>query len=156
MFFILGASSLHHALRTLPKQQQQQLSQRVRAISGLSFITHSVNTCKTFEFQLSKFLPHHAVLIWHDFINNSTSEHASNNNRPLSLDELLQVLSIYRNRIVAIVYCQRTNNEHNYPQMKKSRILLINNVRDLLPKNKRRRWGIFGSNVCVSEKRDRK
>ena len=138
MFFILGASSLHHALRTLPKQQQQQLSQRVRAIPGLSFNTHSVNTRKTVQYHLSKFLPHHEILIWHDIINNSISEHASKNNRPLSLDELLQVLSLYRNRIVAIVYCQRTNTEHIYPQLKKSGILIINIVRDLLPKNKRR------------------
>ena len=138
MFFILGASSLHHALRTLPKQQQQQLSQRVRAIPGLSFNTHSANTRKTVQHQLSKFLPHYEFLIWHDIINNSISEHASNNNRPLSLDELLQVLSLYRNQTVVIVYIQRTNTEHIYPQLKKSGILIINIVRDLLPKNKRR------------------
>ena len=138
MFFILGASSLHHALRTQPKQEQQQLSQRVRAIPGLSFNTHSVNIRKTVQYQLPEFLPHHEYLIWLDFINNSISEHASNNNRPLSLDELLQVLSIYRNRIVAIVYCQRTNTKHIYPLLKKSGILIINFVRDLLPKNKRR------------------
>ena len=94
MVFILEASSLHHAIETLPKNTRKRIAKRVFTVPGLSFNPNAVNKKKTIHFLLSNcFKSEKNFILWHGVLNNSLSKHSSNRNRPLSCPELLKVLS---------------------------------------------------------------
>ena len=79
MVFVIGASSLHHALEKLPASFQYQLVETYLAMPGLSFNPNAVNSRKTVPHYLASFLYHQLnIVIWHDNINNSNSRHRSN------------------------------------------------------------------------------
>ena len=46
-------------------------------------------------------------IIWHDVINNSLSKHRSNNDNPLTPENLIKLLKEYKNKISAIIYVHR-------------------------------------------------
>ena len=43
MVFILGASSLHHALETLPTEEKSSLKEKIHTIPGLSLNNYAKN-----------------------------------------------------------------------------------------------------------------
>ena len=47
------------------------------------------------------------IVIWHDVLNNSISRHESNNFQALTVPELIDVLKGIRDKLSALVYCQR-------------------------------------------------
>ena len=55
MVFILAASSLHHAIKTLPQALQDHYKKGIYALPGLSFNPNAVKVRKTAQFQLSHF-----------------------------------------------------------------------------------------------------
>ena len=55
MVFILAASSLHHAIKTLPQALQDHYKKGTYALPGLSFNPNAVKVRKTAQFQLSHF-----------------------------------------------------------------------------------------------------
>ena len=105
--FVLGASSLDDALLSLNKRTQKQLKKSVLAKRGLSLNHFATNARKRVQFYLKNSLKFQQDILWHDVINNSVSNHPSNNNRPLSPSELVEHLLNYRHQILAVVYCQR-------------------------------------------------
>ena len=89
MVFILGASSLDHALRKLSAPSQKRVKETCFTKPGLSFNFNARDSQKTIQYYLHHFLSNRKdLVIWHDAINNSISKHRSNNNRSLSTDQL--------------------------------------------------------------------
>ena len=108
MVFILGASSLHHALETLPTEENSFLKEKIYTIPGLSLNNQAKNPQKIVQNLLLKdFAEKNEIVIWHDVLNNSLSKHKSNNFRALSVSELLDILRSLENKLRALVYCHR-------------------------------------------------
>ena len=55
MVFKLAASSLHHAIKTLPQALPDHYKKGIYALPGLSFNPNAVKLRKTAQFQLSHF-----------------------------------------------------------------------------------------------------
>ena len=84
MVFILGASSLHHALETLPTLQNSFLKEKFYTIPGFSLNNHAKKPQKVVQNLLQKdFAEKIEIVTWHDVLNNSLSKHKSNNFRAL-------------------------------------------------------------------------
>ena len=76
MVFILGASSLHHALETLPTEENSFLKEKIYTISGLSLNCHAKSPQTIVQNLLVKnFAEKTEIVIWHDVLNNSLSKH---------------------------------------------------------------------------------
>ena len=139
MVFILAASSLHHAIKTLPQALQDHYKKGIYALPGLSFNPNALKVRKTAPFQLSHFFrDKKRLVIWHDVVNNSLSRHRSNNNKPLTPSQLIEVLEKYQERIEAIVYCPREGTPDIYNQLKRSALVTIHLVKDIVSKRKQK------------------
>ena len=139
MVFILAASSLHHAIKTAPQVTQNRYKRNVYALPGLSFNTNALKVGKTAQFQLSHFFhDKKRLVIWHDVVNNSLSRHRSNNNKPLTPSQLFEVHEKYQERIEAIVYCPREGTPDIYNQLKRSTLVTIHLVKDIVSKRKQK------------------
>ena len=139
MVFILAASSLHHTIKTLPEALQDHYKNRIYALPGLSFNPTAVKVRKIAQFQLGHFFrDKKRLVIWHDVVNNSLSRHRSNNNKPLTPSQLIAVLKEYQERIEAIVYCPRDGTPDIYDQLKRSTLVTIHIVKDLVSKRKQK------------------
>ena len=67
MVFILGASSLFHAINSIPKGNQKRYKSTVFSLPGLSLNPFAVNERKTVQYQLDNDFRHKTdVIIWHD------------------------------------------------------------------------------------------
>ena len=75
-------------------------------------------------------------IIWRDVINNSLSKHRSNNDNPLTPENLIKVLEEYKNKISAIVYVHRQNTTNIYGRLVETGILTINVTKHLISKRK--------------------
>ena len=139
MVFILAASSLHHAIKTAPQVTQNRYKRNVYALPGLSFNPNALKVRKTAQFQLSHFFhDKNRLVIWHDVVNNSLSRHRSNNNKPLTPSQLIEALEKYQERIEAIVYCPREGTPDIYNQLKRSTLVTIHLVKDIVSKRKQK------------------
>ena len=137
MVFILGASSLDHALRILSAPSQKRVRETCFTKPGLSFNFNARDSQKTIQYYLHPFLSNRKdLVIWHDAINNSISKHRSNNNRSLSTDHLKSLLLRYKENITAIVYCRRNGTNNLEKELKKTGILVPNVVEDFISKRK--------------------
>ena len=137
MVFILGASSLDHALRILSAPSQKRVKETCFTKPGLSFNFNARDSQKTIQYYLHHFLSNRKdLVIWHDAINNSISKHRSNNNRSLSTDQLKSLLLRYKENITAIVYCRRNVTNNIEKELKKTGILVLNIVEDFISKRK--------------------
>ena len=137
MVFILGASSLDHALRKLPAPSQKRVKDTCFTKPGLSLNFNARDSQKTIHYYLHHYLSHrNDLVIWHDAINNSISRHRSNNNRKLSSEQLVNLLLRYRTNICAIVYCRRNGTEDIEESLGSTGILVLNVVKDFISKRK--------------------
>ena len=75
-------------------------------------------------------------IIWHDVINNTLSKHRSNNDNPLTPENLIKVLKEYKNKISAIIYVHRQNTPNIYGRLVETGILTINVTKQLISKRK--------------------
>ena len=73
MVFILAASSLHHAVKTLPQALQDHYKKGIYAIQGLGFNPNEVKVRKAAEFQLNHFFRDKNRLV--SLLSNSLSSH---------------------------------------------------------------------------------
>ena len=71
-------------------------------------------------------------------VNNSLSCHRSNSNKPLTPLLLIAVLEEYQERIEAIVYCPREVTPDIYDQLKRSTLVTIHIVKDIVSKRKQK------------------
>ena len=77
------------------------------------------------------------IVIWHDILSISLTPHHSNNNEPLTIDELIQALITIKHRVKAIVYTKKFGTEKLFEVIWKSTgIRTINNRTHLLSKRK--------------------
>ena len=141
MVFILAASSLSHALKVLSKAQQKRLEEKVLAIPGASAHPRARDYNKTLQRFLDPkkglYRKRSDIVVWHDLIDNSLSEHRNNNNSPLNKTELIAELLKYKQNICAIVYCQRTGTPNIQKELKSCGILTISIISDLLSPRKK-------------------
>ena len=133
--FILGASSLDHALPKLPASSQKRVKDTCFTEPGLSLNFNARDSQKTKQFYLYHYLSHrNDLVVCHDAINNSISRHCSNNNRKLSSEQLVNLKLRYRTNIYAIVYCRRNGTEDIEESLASTGILLLNVVKYLISK----------------------
>ena len=98
-----------------------------------------VKVQKTAQFQLSHFFrDKKRLVIWHDVVRNSISRHRSNNNKPLTPSQLIAVLEEYQERIEAIVYGPREGAPDIYEQLKRSTLVTIHIVKNIVSKRKQK------------------
>ena len=139
MIFILGASSLHHALETLPPDEKNALKEKIYTIPGLSLNFRAKNPKKVVQNLLAEnFSEKTDIVIWHDVLNNSLSKHKSNNYRPLSVPELLDVLDCLKNKLRALVYCHRNRTPDIFEALKQQSISVFSIEKDFTSTRKQK------------------
>ena len=108
MVFIVAASSVDHALDTLNPENRKLYNEKIFSIPGLSLNPNTKNPRKIVQNLLSKdFSEKTDIVIWHDVLNDSISKHESNNFRPLTVSQLVDILKPFENKLRALVYCHR-------------------------------------------------
>ena len=153
MVYVIGASSLRYTVDKSPYWQRRRIFSRTFAVPGLSLNPNAKNYLKNLENLLdSGYLRHRTdLVIWHDLINNTLSQHRSNNYNACSVEQLLGILSRYKHRIAAIVYIQRERTPYVFRQLCLSGILILP-VEKLLSPRKRRNVAIRSDFVTVHPK----
>ena len=124
----LGSSSLMRCINSslLSVTEKHLLKTFCFGQSGLSFKPEDpVNAEHYLNDQLKNFT---RIIIWHDLINNSITNHPNpqKNNPPVYATTLVATLNNYKDRIAAIVYCNRERSENIYNWLKDSDILILN------------------------------
>ena len=118
MVFVVAASSVDHALGTLNPENRKK-NEKVYSLPGLSLNVNTKNPKKIVQNLLSKELSDKTdIVIWHDVLNNSISKHESNNFRPLTVPQLLEVSKFFENKLRALVYCHRFRTPNILPNLK--------------------------------------
>ena len=78
------------------------------------------------------------IVIWHDVINNSITPHRSNNNRPLSPEQLIETLKKLKSngQIEAIVYTRRAGTPDLSIDLRQTGILILEATKNLSSRRK--------------------
>ena len=74
------------------------------------------------------------IIVWHNVRNNSLSKHRSNNDNPLTPENLIEILKEYKNKISAIIYVHRQNAPNIYGRLVETGILTIDLTKQLISK----------------------
>ena len=99
MVFIVGASSVDHALDTLNFENRKTYKEKIFSNPGLSLNPNTKNPQKIVQNLLSKDLAEKTdIIIWHDVLNNSISKHESNHYRALTVPQLLDFLKFFEKK----------------------------------------------------------
>ena len=108
MVFIIAASSLDHALKTLTLEEQTSYNDKIFSIPGLSLNKNTRNPKKIVQNLLPADVKEKKnIVIWHNVLNNSISRHDSNNFQALTVPQLIDELKAIQDKLCALVYCQR-------------------------------------------------
>ena len=140
MIYVVGASSLEKAVRSIQYKSRKFYEIRITAIPGLTFNPLSCNPLKNLQNILQKgFLAtKQNLVIWHDIINNTLSAHWKNQTPALSPQDHVKILDNYRNRSKAIIYCQRFGTPDVYKLLKTTGIPIISVKKNLVSKRQQR------------------
>ena len=136
MVYIVGASSLKHAIENLFHREQRYLAKFVTAVSSLS-LNPNISLERP-PINLSHLLERGYLrqktnlVIWHDVINNSLTKHKSNAYTGLEASQLATILLIYKERIAAIVYCQRSGAHQIFEALRSTTIVVIRVTKNLI------------------------
>ena len=133
MIYLVGASCLYHLIHKKEHKERNRYHRISTSIPGLSV---NYNTRKTVQDLLKNKLAlrnRNRIVIWHDVINNSITEHksnwcaAKNCYRPLNSNELVDTLKeINKNKqIEAIVYTRRQGTPDLSVTLRKTGILIL-------------------------------
>ena len=136
MVFFVGASSLNNVLTKASGDVKNVVNPISFAISGLSFHPRSRKRLQV-HIDTWPIAARKDLVIWHDLINNSLSKHPNNNFKPCPVPELLDILTLYRERIAAIVYTQREGTPNILSALYSTKILILNVSKALLSPRKR-------------------
>ena len=138
--FILGASSLSHAIRSLPWSIRKRLNRYILAIPSFCFKHKKNNKRKTVQFILRRYLRLRTnIIIWHHTLNNSLTQHRSNNFTQVSPERLTKILLSFSNQIQGVVHCTREGAPDIWDHIKTLRtqgFQVADIVREILPKQK--------------------
>ena len=109
MVVIIGASSLCRTLDSIPYKTKKLIVRSCFSVPGLSFNDKAINRHKILQNLLTRgsLSKVNNIIVWHDVINISISPHRCNNYQPSSIDQLIENLLLFKDRIKAIVYCRR-------------------------------------------------
>ena len=134
MVYVIGASSLDNVKGSAIKGQ---LIRKIFSIRGLSFNHNAFNKGKVLQLLLQGGALKHAndIVIWHDVINNSVTEHRSNS-KALSTSELIGILEQFKSRITAIIYTPRFRRPNLLKQLSSTGILVLDARKNLLSRRK--------------------
>ena len=104
------------------------------AIPGATLQTFVRNRNKSLSFLLQYPLRKtENIILWHDIINNTTSQHKSNFYKPCSPQELIGSVLKIKHRLSAIIYCRRIGAPNVLQQLRSNGVLVTDLVDDLLP-----------------------
>ena len=78
------------------------------------------------------------VVVCHDVVNNTISNHRTNNNHPARVEELKNYLKSKKHQILAIVYCRREGTRDLFSQLLGTGVLIIPATKQLLSKSKQK------------------
>ena len=135
MVLVLGASSLHRALKTLPYKKRKNLLIRTRSISGLSFNPNNSNNTKLQWLRRHGCLRNERqIIIWHDIINNSLTTHRKNSNTKCSPEQLVNIVREFEPQIVGILYCRRVGTPFIFSTLRKLDILVVDVLKKFISK----------------------
>ena len=135
MVYILGASSLHHAIEAWKRCKRRHLfDSNIIAIPGLHLNRQSRAQHKLVQVIQNEVSADEGFILWHDAINNSIGKHPVD---PLSPEELVSELRNLKG-LCGIVYCQRLGTENIYSYLGVTGIPVLNLLKDLLSKQKQK------------------
>ena len=129
---------LHTDIFSFPNKTKQLFVCSCFSVPGLSFNNKAINRQKILQILLNRgsLSKVNNIIMWHDVINNSISLHRSNNYQPSSIDQLIENLLLFKDRIKARVYCRRVGTGDIKRRLFGSQIIIINAVRKLISHKK--------------------
>ena len=138
MVYILGASSLHHAIEAWKRCKRRHLfDSNIIAIPGLHLNRQSRAQHKLVQVIQNEVSADEGFILWHDAINNSIGKHPVDPRPPLSPEELVSELKNLKG-LCGIVYCQRSGTKNIYSYLAVTGIPVLNLLKDLLSKRKQK------------------
>ena len=140
MVYLVGASSLYRVFNSSPYSLRSTIYKKSTAIPGLSLNPNSNNRLKDLGFLLERghVRERSDLVCWHDVINNSITEHKSNGNKTLTVEQLLQILKKHFHKFAAIIYCQRFSTPNILEELRTLNILIIDVKKQFLSKRKQK------------------
>ena len=134
MVVIIGASLLCRTLDSIPHKNTKFFVRSCFSVPGLSFNDKAINCHKIFPNLLTRgsLSKGNNIIIWHDVINNSILPHRCNNYQLSSIDHFIENLSMFKNRIKAIVYCRRLGTRDIRSRLFGAQIIIIVAVRKFI------------------------
>ena len=140
MVVIIGASSLNLALEDWASVGgNEELQEDVIHYKGVTFHPKSKANKVVRNFLRDETNRNESVIIWHDVINNSTSEHPFIPRTPLTANQLVSEIKPLINshpRIEAIVFCQRDGAPYILEDLKKLPIPVVQVTTDIISNSK--------------------
>ena len=134
MLQIVGTSSLAQAIDSLDEDENRGVRKEVYAYSGLSLNFRNIFYDKKAISFIN--LPRNCnknIVLWHDLINNSITDHKNNDGEPLSPAELISVLRSIPN-LYAIIYCHRWGATNIFEHLLELNITVIDITKHILTK----------------------
>ena len=140
MVYIVGASSLKHAIDQLSPREKRFLAKFVTAVPSLS-LNPNISPKRpliSLSYLLERGFLHQKtnLVIWHDTINNSITKHKSNSYTGLEGSQLASLLLKYKERIAAIVYCQRFGAPQIFETLRSTNIVIIRITKNLISRRR--------------------
>ena len=129
---IVAASSLSHSIKNPTLDSiRDSLNDIVYSEPGLNLNPNSTNASKNVTNLLLKEFKEEHIILWHDLFNNSISKHSTNNDTPLSPNQLIKTLKTIPN-LYCIVHCQRNGT----PNIQKLNCFVVDITKHILSKLK--------------------
>ena len=130
MVYNFGDSSLHYALgRNI--RERRHLPEVIKK-SGYNLHPQAKNKLKIVSHQINRLSKLAEVTLWHDLINNATTNPRSDPGSPLTLEQLVTEIQNLKRKIVGKVFCEQAGAPNNYKELKATRIPTLIVLRDLL------------------------
>ena len=138
---IIGASLLHLALEDWGASVggNEELQEDVIHYKGVTFHPKSKANKIVQNILRDEINRNESVIIWHDVINISISEHPFNPRTPLTANQLVSEIKPLINlhpRIEGIVYCQRDGSPYILEDLKKLPIPVVQVTTDIISNSK--------------------
>ena len=125
---IVGASSLAQAIDSLDEDENREVRKEVYAYSGLSLNFRNIfYDKKAINFITLPRNCNKNIVLWHDLINNSMTDHENNDGEPLSV--LRSIPNLY-----AIIYCHRWGATNIFEHLLELNITVIDVTKHILTK----------------------
>ena len=135
-WYIFGASSLHYTQGRNIRERRQL--PEVITKSGYNLHRQAKDKLKIVSYQINRLPKLAEVILWHDLINNCTTNPKSDPRSPLTAEQLVTEIQKLKRKVVGIVFCEQAEAPNVYKELKASRIRTLNIVRGLLSRRKQK------------------